>query len=1078
MGIFWKRWRFLPILFVTIAFLCTSLLVAPPKEANAATAYTVTASAINFSGAAGSVSPATQTINAGSTATITITWNPGYQVGSITDNGNLKNFKFDSSNTFQISPVQENHTVVVAYAIYEERHDYKSSVDGTTLPCSIGKPDPTNTTPTKIPLLVNLHAFGGQGNGVPAVGDMFVLSPWGRNYKSMYSDGKATARTDAPYIYDDFSTDPPPNWTVPAGTGGIWKDGRWSVAGGVYQQIDTALGWTMSDRNSSSGTNYTVTVDLKEAESRSTNESAMGIFLRRSTSNNEGYLVDLDNIGYIYVRLWRFQSGTWTCLARDPLTNNGVQVTENDAFWKNGVNLKVQVFEDAFEVHINNQVWNLDASASYAKKTPYWNNNDGKGDTSWGPRINDAAIASGSVALGSFGGVHQFDNFRVQNEFLFGETDIIDCINQFIEEFSNDPNYRVDPTKIYLFGISMGGVGTWTLGFQHPDLFSALHPTVGQTDFLRSIPWIKTYYPDSRDVPVNGAPGAYYMEEQDTHIGETTDAFLGGADPNNPSDADYALLRSSLHECSARWIQENALYTPMRIEHPEYDSLIPNTLNSDMDVCGLAFWWTWRINVPCMPRRFANLTPFAHDQAVWNKWYPSYPEDVSAAGSPANGLSKCKQETSGYGENGEMPPATPVKANGPSQTNIWDKLNYSTQITFGGHATSTIAEFNDIKYPVKILEFFQRANSAYYSTRVDPPEVAYKTYDLQHNRAWWLTVEAAYPNQESTDPAKEGQMAALVRVANGRKKSPAVDGADIHVKNTKTTTLDLTRMGIDTTNASLTATKTLTFKLDNNTAPEAQTVTDTYGKTTLKLAGTWVPAIWSSYSVKLGTTDLKSKSSMTGTVLTITDVPVTTTQTTLTVTLPKNDASNRMVNMLRDVNPGFETDASWTKPVYFGPIAGTGTGTGTFAFDGVEQAHTGARSGRIKDAKANATPYVASWVSKEATVGASTAYSASAFVKTRTLYSILRVFSGGKYDPNINAKAGVGILWLNSSKVPIRLDTMSSAEVSGSTDWTPVELRTTSPSTAKYAKVVVYTKSPNNQGASGSAWFDDVALRR
>lgn len=141
--------------------------MAPPKEANAATAYTVTASAINFSGAAGSVSPATQTINAGSTATITITWNPGYQVGSITDNGNLKNFKFDSSNTFQISPVQENHTVVVAYAIYEERHDYKSSVDGTTLPCSIGKPDPTNTTPTKIPLLVNLHAFGGRETAFP-----------------------------------------------------------------------------------------------------------------------------------------------------------------------------------------------------------------------------------------------------------------------------------------------------------------------------------------------------------------------------------------------------------------------------------------------------------------------------------------------------------------------------------------------------------------------------------------------------------------------------------------------------------------------------------------------------------------------------------------------------------------------------------------------------------------------------------------------------------------------------------------------------------------------------------------------
>ncbi len=38
---------------------------------------------------------------------------------------------------------------------------------------------------------------------------------------------------------------------------------------------------------------------------------------------------------------------------------------------------------------------------------------------------------------------------------------------------------RVDPTRIYLTGLSMGGYGTWSLGMAHPERFAAILPICG-----------------------------------------------------------------------------------------------------------------------------------------------------------------------------------------------------------------------------------------------------------------------------------------------------------------------------------------------------------------------------------------------------------------------------------------------------------------------------------------------------------------------------------------------------------------------------------------------------------------------
>ena len=47
--------------------------------------------------------------------------------------------------------------------------------------------------------------------------------------------------------------------------------------------------------------------------------------------------------------------------------------------------------------------------------------------------------------------------------------------------------YKIDPERVSLTGLSMGGGGTWTIGLRHPELFAALAPVCGVTDVRK---WI------------------------------------------------------------------------------------------------------------------------------------------------------------------------------------------------------------------------------------------------------------------------------------------------------------------------------------------------------------------------------------------------------------------------------------------------------------------------------------------------------------------------------------------------------------------------------------------------------------
>jgi pimeloyl-ACP methyl ester carboxylesterase len=59
----------------------------------------------------------------------------------------------------------------------------------------------------------------------------------------------------------------------------------------------------------------------------------------------------------------------------------------------------------------------------------------------------------------------------------FGDQDIVRVIDLAKKQLN------IDPDRVYLTGDSMGGWGAWNVGMRHPDLFAALAPIFGGTDY-------------------------------------------------------------------------------------------------------------------------------------------------------------------------------------------------------------------------------------------------------------------------------------------------------------------------------------------------------------------------------------------------------------------------------------------------------------------------------------------------------------------------------------------------------------------------------------------------------------------
>jgi len=84
---------------------------------------------------------------------------------------------------------------------------------------------------------------------------------------------------------------------------------------------------------------------------------------------------------------------------------------------------------------------------------------------------------------------------RTNTDFQFaGEVDVL-RVEEEIRKF-----YRVDPERIYLLGVSMGGAGVWQIGAHYPDHFAAIAPINGQGDWFRF--WQEQFrYPPRHSLP-------------------------------------------------------------------------------------------------------------------------------------------------------------------------------------------------------------------------------------------------------------------------------------------------------------------------------------------------------------------------------------------------------------------------------------------------------------------------------------------------------------------------------------------------------------------------------------------------
>jgi len=64
-----------------------------------------------------------------------------------------------------------------------------------------------------------------------------------------------------------------------------------------------------------------------------------------------------------------------------------------------------------------------------------------------------------------------------------GETDVLASTAE-VQKW-----YPVDPDRVYLNGVSMGGMGAWNIALRHPGMYAAVTPMCGQTDMFRWWKW-------------------------------------------------------------------------------------------------------------------------------------------------------------------------------------------------------------------------------------------------------------------------------------------------------------------------------------------------------------------------------------------------------------------------------------------------------------------------------------------------------------------------------------------------------------------------------------------------------------
>ncbi len=105
--------------------------------------------------------------------------------------------------------------------------------------------------------------------------------------------------------------------------------------------------------------------------------------------------------------------------------------------------------------------------------------------------------------------------------------------------------YKVDKTRIYLTGLSMGGWGTWKLSQEHPEMFAAIAPVCGpvdrlmiiNADKLKDMP-IRIYHGALDDIvpPIQSIEIFQKLKETNNNV----ELFIFSNDNHNSWDSTYS----------------------------------------------------------------------------------------------------------------------------------------------------------------------------------------------------------------------------------------------------------------------------------------------------------------------------------------------------------------------------------------------------------------------------------------------------------------------------------------------------------------------------------------------------------
>ena len=126
--------------------------------------------------------------------------------------------------------------------------------------------------------------------------------------------------------------------------------------------------------------------------------------------------------------------------------------------------------------------------------------------------------------------------------------------------------YRIDPRRVYLAGVSMGGGGTWVQGALGRDVWAAIGPISGwygasqspSVKLLKDVPIYCMHGSADRAVP---AARSRYAFSQLKQIGRSVKAYKETPDPNDLAKRDciYREVQGAGHNCFLPWKKHGAI---------------------------------------------------------------------------------------------------------------------------------------------------------------------------------------------------------------------------------------------------------------------------------------------------------------------------------------------------------------------------------------------------------------------------------------------------------------------------------------------------------------------------------------